>query len=77
MWTTDNDHGEAQLQVPHRPSCFEGQFPTIGSWIHYGLGTLNENLPQFAVMGTPIADCCGGGVGVHGANYLGPEHAGV
>ena len=27
-------------------------------------------------MGTPIADCCGG-VGAHGANYLGPEHAGV
>ena len=57
-------------------TALEGQFPTIGSWIHYGLGTLNENLPQFAVMGTPIADCCGG-VGAHGANYLGPEHAGV
>ena len=53
-----------------------GQFPTIGSWVHYGLGTLNGNLPQFVVMGTPIADCCGG-VGAHGSNYLGPEHNGV
>jgi hypothetical protein len=44
--------------------------------VHYGLGTLNANLPQFVVMGTPIADCCGG-VGAHGANYLGPEHNGV
>ncbi|MSR59128.1 MAG: DUF1501 domain-containing protein [Planctomycetaceae bacterium] len=75
MWTTDNDHG-AQLQFHTGRHALEGQFPTIVSWIHYGLGSLNDNLPQFAVMGTPIADCCGG-VGAHGANYLGPEHAGV
>jgi hypothetical protein len=24
--------------------------PTLGSWLHYGLGSLNENLPAFAVM---------------------------
>ena len=54
MWTTDNDHG-AQLQFHTGRHALEGQFPTIGSWIHYGLGTLNESLPQFAVMGTPIA----------------------
>jgi Protein of unknown function (DUF1501) len=75
MWTTDNDHG-AQLQFHTGRHALEGQFPTIGSWVHYGLGSLNDNLPQFAVLGTPIADCCGG-VGAHGANYLGPEHAGV
>jgi Protein of unknown function (DUF1501) len=75
MWTTDNDHG-AQLQFHTGRHALEGQFPTIGSWVHYGLGTLNENLPQYAVLGTPLADCCGG-VGGHGANYLGPEHAGV
>ncbi len=28
------------------------------------------------MLGTPIADCCGGHNG-HGSNYLGPEHAGV
>ena len=75
MWTTDNDHG-AQLQFHTGRHIIEGQFPTIGSWVHYGLGTLNENLPEFVVMGTPIADCCGG-VGAHGATYLGPEHSGV
>lgn len=75
MWTTDNDHG-AQLQFHTGRHALEGQFPTIGSWVHYGLGFLNENLPQFVVMGTPVADCCGG-VGAHGANYLGPEHSGV
>ncbi|MSR56976.1 MAG: DUF1501 domain-containing protein [Planctomycetaceae bacterium] len=75
MWTTDNNHG-AQLQFHTGRHSLEGQFPTIGSWVNYGLGTLNGNLPQFVVMGTPIADCCGG-VGAHGSNYLGPEHNGV
>jgi hypothetical protein len=75
MWTTDNNHG-AQLQFHTGRHSLEGPFPTIGSWVHYSLGALNENLPQFVVLGTPIADCCGG-VGAHGANYLGPEHNGV
>jgi hypothetical protein len=75
LYTTDNDHG-AQLQFHTGRHALEGPFPTIGSWVHYGLGALNENLPQFVVLGNPIADCCGG-VNTHGANYLGPEHAGV
>ncbi|MFO0953276.1 MAG: DUF1501 domain-containing protein [Isosphaeraceae bacterium] len=75
MWTTDNDHG-AQLQFHTGRHALEGVFPTIGSWVHYGLGSLNDDLPQFVVLGTPIADCCGG-VGGHGASYLGPEHDGV
>ena len=75
MWTTDNNHG-AQLQFHTGRHVLEGQFPTIGSWVHYGLGSLNDNLPRFVVLGTPIADCCGG-IGAHGANYLGPEHSGV
>src|SRR3982751_6924449 len=75
MWTTDNDHG-AQLQFHTGRHALEGHFPTIGSWVHYGLGTLNENLPQFVVLGTPPADCCGGQE-AHRANYLGPGHDGV
>ena len=75
MWTTDNNHG-AQLQFQTGRHMLEGVFPTIGSWVHYGLGSLNDDLPQFVVLGTPIADCCGG-MGGHGASYLGPEHDGV
>ena len=75
MWTTDNDHA-AQLQFHTGRHIFDGFFPSIGSWVHYGLGTGNKNLPQFVVMGPPPGDCCGG-VGAHGASYLGPEHAGV
>ena len=52
MWTTDNNHG-AQLQFHTGRHVLEGQFPTIGSWVHYGLGSLNDNLPQFVVLGTP------------------------
>jgi hypothetical protein len=75
MWTTDNNHG-AQLQFHTGRHSLEGPFPTIGSWVHYGLGSLNDDLPQFVVLGSPIADCCGGMNG-HGASYLGPEHDGV
>jgi hypothetical protein len=75
MWTTDNDHG-AQLQFHTGRHVLEGNFPTIGSWVHYGFGSLNDNLPQFVVLGGQLADCCGG-IGGHGADYLGPEHTGV
>jgi hypothetical protein len=75
LWTTDNDHG-AQLQFHTGRHVREGAHPTIGSWIAYGLGTLNQNLPEYVVLGEPTGDCCGGSW-THGAAYLGPEHAGV
>ena len=75
MWTTDNDHA-AQLQFHTGRHIFDGFYPSVGSWVHYGLGSLNDNLPQFVAMGTPPRDCCGG-VGAHGASYLGPENAAV
>ena len=43
MWTTDNDHG-AQLQFHTGRHIFDGYLPTMGSWVHYGLGSLNDNL---------------------------------
>jgi hypothetical protein len=75
MWTGDNNHG-AQLQFHTGRHALEGPFPTIGSWIRYGLGSLNDDLPSFVVLGKPLADCCGGLAG-HGGHYLGPEYAGV
>lgn len=75
MWTEDSNHG-AQLQFHTGRHRVDGFFPTIGAWVNYGLGSLNENLPQFVVMGTPVADCCGG-METHRANYLGPQYDGV
>ena len=75
MWTTDNDHG-AQLQFHTGRHVLEGPVPDDRL-----VGPLRARLAQrrpaqFVVLGTPIADCCGG-MGGHGASYLGPEHDGV
>ena len=67
VWTTDNDHA-AQLQFHTGRHIFDGFHPSIGSWVHYGLGSLNDNLPQFVVMGGGPGDCCGG-VGAHSGSY--------
>jgi hypothetical protein len=75
MWTEDSNHG-AQLQFHTGRHRIDGFFPTIGSWVSYGLGSLNEDLPEFMVLGTPLADCCGGRE-AHRANYLGPQYDGV
>lgn len=75
MWTIDNNHG-AQLTYHTGRKVTEGAFPTVGAWASYGLGSLNENFPEYVVLGTPSADCCGAAF-THGAAYLGPEHAGV
>ncbi|MFL5245033.1 MAG: DUF1501 domain-containing protein [Gemmataceae bacterium] len=75
LWTTDNDHG-AQLQFHTGRHVREGAYPTVGSWTCYGLGTLNQNLPEYVVLGTPTGDCCGG-EWTYGSAYLGPEFGGV
>lgn len=75
VWTTDNDHA-AQLQFHTGRHIFDGFHPSIGSWVSYGLGSLNQNLPEFVVLGGGPGDCCGGS-GAHTASYLGPEFAGI
>ncbi|MDA0660841.1 MAG: DUF1501 domain-containing protein [Planctomycetota bacterium] len=75
LWTIHNDHG-TQLTWHTGRHPREGSFPTIGSWVSYGLGSVNDNLPEYVVLGTPTGDCCGG-EWTHGAGYLGPEYAGV
>jgi hypothetical protein len=75
LWTLDNDHG-AQLTFQTGRHVREGAHPTLGSWVCYGLGSVNDNLPEYVVLGEPTGDCCGG-AWTHGASYLGPEYAGV
>ena len=75
LWTIHNDHG-AQLtwQTGRHPR--ELEHPTLGAWVSYGLGSLNENLPEYVVLGVPTGVCCGGAF-THGASYLGPQYGGV
>lgn len=69
MWTTDDNHG-AQIQFHSGRHMLDERAPTIGAWVNYGLGTLNENLPQFINMGPRYFD-------VRDGHYLGPAYDAV
>ncbi|MBM4072306.1 MAG: DUF1501 domain-containing protein [Planctomycetes bacterium] len=73
MYTTDNDHA-AEFQMHHGRHALDEKQPSIGSWIHYGLGTLNDNLPKFVFLGqyrdTRVREN-------FAADYLGPQHNGI
>ncbi len=73
MYTTDNDHAAENQMHTGRHRLDETQ-PSIGSWIHYGLGSLNDNLPQFISLGGPGRGDLRPSVDSY---YLGPRHAGI
>jgi hypothetical protein len=70
MYTTDDNHG-AQTQFHSGRHMLDGEFPTLGAWVHYGLGSLNQNLPQFISMGKREY------WNARDGHYLGPEHDAV
>ncbi len=70
MYTTDDNHG-AQTQFHSGRHMLDGEYPTLGAWVHYGLGSLNENLPQFLSMGNREYWNAKDG------HYLGPAHDAV
>jgi hypothetical protein len=70
MYTTDDNHG-AQTQFHSGRHMLDGEFPTLGAWVHYGLGSLNDNLPQFLSMGRREYWNAKDG------HYLGPAHDAV
>jgi hypothetical protein len=74
MVSRSNAHGPALFQMS-TGFIFQG-FPSIGSWVSYGLGTENENLPSFAVLpdrrGLPPC-----GVANWGNGFLPAAHQGV
>jgi len=73
MYTTDNDHA-AENQIHTGRHKLDEKQPSIGAWTRYGLGTLNENLPQFVVLGGPTRPDTRESIE---SNYLGPTYAGV
>jgi hypothetical protein len=70
MYTTDDNHG-AQTQFHSGRHMLDGEYPTLGAWVHYGLGTLNDNLPQFISMGRREY------WNARDGHYLGPAHDAV
>ena len=67
MYTTDDNHG-AQTQFHSGRHMLDGEFPTLGAWVDYGLGSLNDNLPQFISMGNREY------WNARDGHYLGPSH---
>jgi hypothetical protein len=51
MHTGHNNHTEA-LVMMSTGKIFPGR-PVLGSWVSYGLGTMNENLPAYVVLRDP------------------------
>jgi hypothetical protein len=73
MYTTDNDHA-AEFQMHHGRHKLDERQPVIGSWIHYGLGTLNEDLPQYVFLGQYKDPRVRENFS---ADYLGPQYGAV
>ena len=74
MHTDEFNHAPAQLLV-HSGSPRLGR-PSMGSWVTYGLGTENENLPAFVVLlsGGVAPDA---GASVYGSGFLPTVYQGV
>jgi hypothetical protein len=71
-----NNHGPALFQI--NAGLPRMGFPSMGSWVTYGLGTLNRDLPAFVVM----TDTLGRGLPKNtaqnwGAGFLPGSHQGV
>jgi hypothetical protein len=74
MYTDQFNHAPAQLFV-HTGSPRLGR-PSMGSWLSYGLGSENRDLPSFVVLvsGTAAPD---GGASLWGSGFLPTIHQGV
>ncbi len=73
MWTTDNDHA-AENQIHTGRHKLDETQPSIGAWVTYGLGSGNENLPQFLVLGGPTRADTKLSIDSY---YLGPKNSGI
>ena len=72
MKNDDNDHFGATMGIHAGSNNFSR--PSIGSWVSYGLGTMNQNLPSFMVL-APYLPYAGGQV--WGSDFLPGVHQGT
>ncbi len=74
-WTDGNSHSAGVCQM--NTCSMIGGRPSLGSWISYGLGTENQNLPAFVVMQDNRSSVVNGprnwGAGFMPASYQGTQ----
>jgi hypothetical protein len=74
MFAKSNNHTPATFQM-NSGFTLNG-FPSMGAWLSYGLGTVNENLPAFVVLPDPRGLIAGGSINWT-AGFLPASHQGV
>lgn len=72
MHTDIVEHFQATLAMHTGSSTIP--LPSIGSWLSYGLGTFNDNLPSFLILAEHLPYA---GAQVWDSNFLPPQHQGV
>jgi hypothetical protein len=72
MTSTVNEHAQGNWFF-HTGFPFLGH-PSAGAWIHYGLGSANQNLPGFVVLQSGGAVAPHGGPGLYGSGILPAQH---
>lgn len=72
MHTEGNAHGEALLRLHTGQANLVR--PSVGSWVSYGLGSENENLPSFITISPPRGH---GGAQNYGNAFLPAKHQGT
>jgi len=65
MWCTNSRHGSALLELHTGTDTFVR--PSMGSWINYGLGTENQDLPGFITICPTLGH---GGVNAWSSSFL-------
>jgi hypothetical protein len=75
LTSISNDHGPALFQM--NTGSIQAGFPSMGTWVTYGLGSESENLPGFVVFtdhrGGPIGGAPNWGNGFMPAAYQGTQ----
>lgn len=76
-------HSMVTKSSSHTPACFQmntgftlNGFPSLGSWLSYGLGAENDQLPTFVVLPDPRG-LPNGGSNNWGQGFLPAEHQGT
>lgn len=72
MTSKVNEHAQGNYFF-HTGQPFLGH-PSAGAWIHYGLGSSNQDLPGFVVLQSGGAVPPHGGVGLYGNGFLPAQH---